>query len=193
LSVLGWRQWAVDKDGLLRPAWRPWSPYPPRLVLWRPDGITRAHCLRDGDHSPAPAGERAGAAGPPGEGVAPGAAGPHAGAGLAGEPGAPQAADAGDGFIPHPRCACGLYAWSDPATLAAAPYPRWTRRPIVVGVVRLGGRMIIGERGVRASSGYPVAVLDRDGVVSPAYQVARYREWAPLVAEWHATRDSSAS
>ena len=47
MSLLGWRQWAVDRDGLLRPAWTPWTPFPAGLLLWRPDGLTRAHCLRD--------------------------------------------------------------------------------------------------------------------------------------------------
>ncbi|ABD09750.1 hypothetical protein ThrDRAFT_01376 [Frankia casuarinae] len=151
MSLLGWRQWAVDARGQLRPAWTPWSPFPPGLLLWRADGMTEAHCLRtrrpDRDVEP-------------------------------GEPGA------GHGRVPDEHCACGLYAWRDPSILAAARPPRWTSLPYVVGVVRLGGRVIVGERGYRAERGYPVAVLDRDGVVSDDYAVARYRSYAALVAEW---------
>jgi hypothetical protein len=86
--------------------------------------------------------------------------------------------------IPADGCVCGLYAWRDPETLAAAPVPRWTRRPIVTGAVRLGGRVIVGERGYRAEVGYPVAIHDPNGVIAPAYQVARYRDWRALVSEW---------
>lgn len=152
VSVLGWRQWAVDKDGMLRPAWTPWSPFPQGLLLWRPDGVTRAHCLRGTSH---------------------------------GLPAGPA--------VPHPECVCGLYAWRAPAALASAPRPRWTRRPIVLGVARFGGRMIIAERGLRASSGYPVAVLDPAAVVSPRYPIARYRHWPALVAEWHADGEPAAA
>jgi hypothetical protein len=160
VSFLGWRHWAVDTDGLLRPAWTPWSPYPPDLLVWRPDGITEAQCLRVlADRvsevilgiDPPPA-ERAGG-------------GDHR-------------------RTPDEGCVCGLYAWRDAGLLAEARPPRWTRRPIVLGVARLGGRVIVAERGYRAQRGYPVAVLDPDGVVSPRYRVARYKTWPALTAEW---------
>jgi hypothetical protein len=158
MSLLGWRQWAVDRDGMLRPAWTPWSPFPPELLLWRPDGVTRAHCLRGGEHPPAAArvltsGEAAGEREDPSS-------------------------------VPYAGCVCGLYGYRTPESLHAAPAPRWTRLPIVVGVARLGGRVVIGERGYRAALGYPAAVLDPAGVVSPEYRVARYRSWPALVTEW---------
>ncbi|EFC84722.1 hypothetical protein [Parafrankia sp. EUN1f] len=143
MSLLGWRQWAVDGDGLLRPAWTPWSPFPTGLLLWRPDGLTEACCLRTETGRQAPH-ER----------------------------------------TPADDCVCGLYAWRSSALLAAARRPRWTRYPCVVGVARLGGRVIIAERGYRAERGYPVAVFDPRGRVSPRYPVARYRRWSALVAEW---------
>ncbi|OAA25581.1 hypothetical protein UG55_102115 [Frankia sp. EI5c] len=148
MSLLGWRQWAVDGDGLLRPAWTPWSPFPAGLLLWRPDGLTEACCVR------------------------------------------PE----GSGQVPHDRipaadCACGLYAWRSPALLSMARPPRWTRHPCVVGVARLGGRVIIASRGYRAERGFPVAVFDPRGLVSPRYSVARYRAWSALVAEWHDESD----
>jgi hypothetical protein len=93
---------------------------------------------------------------------------------------------------PGEGCVCGLYAWRDPAVLAAAPRPRWTHLPIVVGAARLGGRIIVAERGYRAGLGYPVAVLDPTGVVSGRYPVARYRTWDGLVAEWHQPDDPRA-
>lgn len=149
MSLLGWRQWAVDGDGLLRPAWTPWSPFPPGLLLWRPDGMTEAHCLRaESAESAESAGEQ-----------------PH-------------------DRMPDEGCACGLYAWRSPALLAAARLPRWTRCHCVIGVVRLGGRVIIAQRGYRAQRGYPVAVFDPRGVVSPRYSIARYRRWSALVTEW---------
>ncbi|WP_322778090.1 hypothetical protein [Frankia sp. Cas4] len=152
MSVIGWRQWAVDAHGQLRPAWTPWSPFPPDLLLWRPDGVTRALCLRA------------------------------------------QRDDFSSRMLrvpmaPHPRmpsedCVCGLYAWLCARALADAAAPTWTSRPIVVGAARLGGRLVVTERGYRAQLGYPVAVLDPRGVVSPAYAVARYLSWDALVAEW---------
>ncbi len=151
MSLLGWRQWAVDDRGQLRPAWTPWSPFPPSMLLWRADGITQAHCLR--------------AKRPDSTAV--------------GEP-----APAGHDRVPDEHYLCGLYAWRTPEILAAARRPRWTALPCVVGVVRLGGRIIIGERGYRAERGYPVAVLDRHGVVSASYTIARYRTFSALVAEW---------
>ncbi|WP_349305940.1 hypothetical protein [Pseudofrankia sp. DC12] len=102
-------------------------------------------------------------------------------------------ADATPAVIPAEGCVCGLYAWRDPETLAAAPYPRWTRRPIVMGAARLGGRVIVGERGYRAEVGYPVAIHDPHGVIAPAYQVARYRYWSALVAEWLPEAPSAAA
>lgn len=84
---------------------------------------------------------------------------------------------------------CGLYAWRTPELLVAAERPAWTRRPVVIGVVRLGGRVIVTERGYRARLGAPAAVLDPDGVVAPDYQVARYRTWDALVAEWRRPED----
>jgi hypothetical protein len=54
----------------------------------------------------------------------------------------------------------------------------------VVGVARLGGRVIVTERGYRAQRGLPVAVLDPRGDVSDVYALARYRTWDALVAEW---------
>jgi hypothetical protein len=149
--MLGWRQWTVDGHGQLRPAWTPWSPFPPDMLLWRADGITQAHCLRTTRPDP------------------------HAPAGLT---------TAGHARIPDERCLCGLYAWRTPEILAGARRPRWTTLPCIVGVVRLGGRIIIGERGYRAERGYPVAVLDRHGVVSGEYAVARYRTFPALMAEW---------
>jgi hypothetical protein len=146
VSLLGWRQWAVDTEGRLRPAWTPWSPFPPEFLLWRPDGLTRARCLR-GRHPAAPGTE-------------------------------PDPA-------PAEGCVCGLYAWRDPTALVAAARPRWTARPIIVGAVRLGGRMIVAERGYRAELGYPAAIVDPLGVVSAEYSVARYRGWPELVAEWN--------
>nr|WP_307874380.1 hypothetical protein [Frankia nepalensis] len=108
----------------------------------------------------------------------------------------PGGAEAGAGTVwggaPDPGCVCGLYAWRDPATLTAAARPRWTRLPIVVGAVRLGGRIIVGERGLRAELGYPVAVLDPRRVIAPAYQVARYRDWHALTAEWHSEGSEAA-
>ncbi|MCK9901709.1 hypothetical protein CC117_08910 [Parafrankia colletiae] len=144
MSLLGWRQWAVDGDGLLRPAWTPWSPFPSGMLLWRPDGLTEAHCLRATASGQDPPHDR----------------------------------------LPAEDCLCGLYAWRDTALLAAARLPRWTRLPCVIGAVRLGGRVIIAERGYRAQRGYPVAVFDPRGLVSPRYSVARYRTWSALVAEW---------
>lgn|GEM_PF-2833043 len=182
MSILGWRHWAVDTDGLLRPAWTPWSPYPDDLLLWRPDGLTRARCLRTSEERTAETLF----------GFVPAAHSPAVGAdgqdGRSGRDGYPDA----DGYggrhgharIPDPSCVCGLYAWRDAATLAAARVPRWTRRPIVVGVARLGGRVIVAEHGYRAERGYPVAVFDPEGVVSPRYPVARYRSWPALTAEW---------
>ncbi|MCK9931246.1 hypothetical protein MXD62_29600 [Frankia sp. Mgl5] len=145
MSLLGWRQWAVDSDGLLRPAWTPWSPFPPEFLLWHPDGLTEAHCLRTDDSGQ----ER-------------------------------------HDRLPGDDCVCGLYAWRDPSLLVTARLPRWTRCPCVIGVARLGGRVIVAERGYRAQLGYPVAVFDPRGIVSPRYAVARYRRWPALVAEWHA-------
>jgi hypothetical protein len=244
MSLLGWRQWAVDRDGLLRPAWTPWSPFPAGLLLWRPDGLTNAYCLRD-THPPIGLGSSHvtavglprrpvpdGPATGPDAATAPSAAtatadaagnargtGTTRGTGTAGGtamtggsatsrdsarsagatpagisplPGAQERPGGGSG-IPAEGCACGLYAWRDPEALAAAPVPRWTRRPIVVGVARLGGRIIIGERGYRAELGYPVAVHDPAGVIAPAYQVARYREWPALVAEWRPDQPSEAA
>jgi hypothetical protein len=107
------------------------------------------------------------------------------------EPG--ESGGPGSGGIPDPECGCGLYAWRDPAELAGAPHPRWTSLPIVVGVARLGGRIIVGERGYRAELGYPVAVLDPVGVVATTYQLARYREWRALVSEWHPGTSSAAA
>jgi hypothetical protein len=154
--MLGWRQWAVDRDGQLRPAWTPWSPYPDDLLLWRPDGLTKAWCLRTvrGEHEPR---------------AAPGTA--HT-------------------LVPSENCVCGLYAWRTPDLLVAAERPTWTRRPVVVGVVRLGGRVIVTERGYRAQLAAPAAVLDPRGVVAPGYQVARYRGWDALVGEWHRPQDN---
>ncbi|MCM3885790.1 hypothetical protein [Frankia sp. R82] len=152
MSLLGWRQWAVDGHGQLRPAWTPWSPFPPDMLLWRADGITEARCLR--------------IAGRPQDD--PGSATP------------PASHDR----VPDEHCLCGLYAWRTPDLLATARRPRWTALPCVVGVVRLGGRIIIGERGYRAERGYPVALFDQHGVVSPDYAVARYRTLAALTAEW---------
>ena len=174
MSVLGWRQWAVDRAGLLRPAWTPWSPHPPELMLWRPDGVTRAHCLRGPHEQPASAEAEAAEAC---ETAAAGATGSAGATGPSGETGF-------GGRLPEAGCACGLYAWRSPAELAAAPHPRWTSLPIVVGVARLGGRIIVGERGYRAELGYPVAVLDPTGVVAAVYQLARYRDRRALVAEW---------
>jgi hypothetical protein len=237
MSLLGWRQWAVDRDGLLRPAWTPWSPFPEGL-LWRPDGLTRARCLRD-DHlpgggpaadGPAPATTSAGlprrpigrhllarwaglgsrpGAGPSASNLTaatnitatdttashPAASYPTAGDASTSRSTAAGASAAGGrdagGEVPGDGCACGLYAWRDPETLAKAPFPRWTRRPIVIGVARLGGRVIVGERGYRAELGYPVAVLDPAGVIAPGYQVARYREWRALVAEWRSEANAA--
>jgi hypothetical protein len=163
VSFLGWRHWAVDADGLLRPAWTPWSPYPPDLLVWRPDGVTEAHCLR----------QRADRGSDRILGADP-----------------PRAFDAGAApngahrRVPDETCVCGLYAWRDAAQLSAARQPRWTRQPIVVGVARLGGRVIVADRGYRAERGYPVALLDPAGVVSGRYQVARYKTWPALTAEW---------
>lgn len=155
MSVLGWRQWAVDRAGRLRPAWSPWSALRPDVLLWRPDGPTRAVCLRwETRHEQWPAG---GARGLP----------PH-----------PP--------TPCERCRCGLYAYRTADVLRGVATPTWTSCPIVVGAARLGGRLIVGEHGYRAELGYPVAVLDRDGVVAPAYRVARYRTWEALVGEWSA-------
>jgi hypothetical protein len=156
MSLLGWRQWAVDREGMLRPAWTPWSPFPSELLLWRPDGVTRAHCLRGGEHPPAAA---------------------RVLSGTDGETEDPTS-------VPYAGCVCGLYGWRSHESLVTAPRPRWTRLPIVVGVARLGGRVVVGELGYRAALGYPVAVLDRDAVVSPSYRIARYRSWPALVAEW---------
>ncbi|ADP84714.1 hypothetical protein [Pseudofrankia inefficax] len=175
MSLLGWRQWAVDREGLLRPAWTPWTPFPAGLLLWRPDGLTRAYCLRDAHAT----GE------PPGATVGPSTVGPSTASA--------QPEDGARGVIPADGCVCGLYAWRDPETLAAAPIPRWTRRPIVTGAVRLGGRVIVGERGYRAEVGYPVAIHDPHGVIAPAYQVARYRDWRALVAEWRPEAPSTAA
>ncbi|MGF7236679.1 MAG: hypothetical protein ACQSGP_17215 [Frankia sp.] len=154
MSMLGWRQWAVDERGGLRPAWTPWSPFPDDLLLWRPDGLTRALCLRAARDTQDPRGQRA-------------------------RPAHVQ--------TPDEACVCGLYAWRDPDLLTAAARPRWTHRPIVVGVAKLGGRVIVTERGYRAELATPVAVLDRHGVVGPSYRVARYRHWDALVAEWGAS------
>ncbi|ONH34441.1 hypothetical protein [Protofrankia sp. BMG5.30] len=161
MSVIGWRQWAVDGAGRLRPAWTPWSPFPTDLLLWYPDGLTRALCLRGvrDDFG-----------------------------------GQPSSASLAASLTPHPRmpgeaCACGLYGWLSARELAAAATPRWTSRPIVVGAARLGGRLVVSERGYRAQLGYPVAVVDPDGVVSSAYSVARYRTWGALVAEWDQSAD----
>ncbi len=159
--MIGWRQWAVDGSGRLRPAWTPWSPFPDGMLMWRPDGLTKALCLRvqrDDLSSrmlgtPLPAHSR----------------------------------------TPSESCVCGLYAWLSPQALAAATAPTWTSRPIVVGAARLGGRLVITERGYRAELGYPVAVLDPAGVVSTAYPVARYRSWDALVAEWEQPDDASPS
>lgn len=152
MSVLGWRQWAVDRDGLLRPAWTPWSPFPPDLLLWRPDGMTEAHCLRRERDDPSGGLRRRRTRRHP--------------------------------EVPGDACVCGLYAWAGPAELRAAARPTWTSRPIVVGVARLGGRLVVAERGYRAQRAYPVAVLDPKGIVSASYPVARYRRWDALVAEW---------
>ncbi|WP_225438775.1 hypothetical protein [Candidatus Frankia nodulisporulans] len=152
MSLLGWRQWAVDRDGQLRPAWTPWSPFPPGMLLWRPDAITEARCLRTTTHPE--------------------------------EPSRADAPAVAHERIPDEHCLCGLCAWRTPELLAAARRPTWTSLPCVVGVVRLGGRIIIGERGYRAERGYPVALFDRHGVVSPDYAVARYRTFAALTAEW---------
>lgn len=230
MSLLGWRQWAVDRDGLLRPAWTPWSPFPAGLLLWRPDGLTRAYCLRDTHPADVPSpgtpprqsdrnqDEPRGAGGGPvrrgGDG------GPVTAAGLPRRPvgdawagvqrgdrpadaaladGASTdsasggAADPGSNPVPAAECVCGLYAWRDPEILTASPIPRWTRRPIVVGAVRLGGRIIVGERGYRAELGYPVAIHDPNGVIAPSYQVARYRDWDALVAEWRPEAPSAAA
>ncbi|CAO5237000.1 hypothetical protein [Frankia sp. AgKG'84/4] len=151
MSLLGWRQWAVDREGRLRPAWTPWTPFPPGMLLWRPDGITQAHCLRTARPDP-------------------------------GAPSGPPTAS--HDRVPGEHCLCGLYAWRTPEILAAAKLPRWSSLPCVVGVVRLGGRVIIGARGYRAERGYPVALLDRDDVVASEYTVARYRTFRSLVAEW---------
>lgn len=166
MSLIGWRQWAVDRRGRLRPAWTPWSPYPDDLLLWRADGLTRAHCLR----SRRPPLDR-----------------PL----LAGRPDAVFEARSAEVALPHPLvpdegCVCGLYAWRTPSLLAAAPVPRWTRLPIVVGAVRLGGRVVVTERGYRAETACPVAVHDPDGAVGPDYRLARYRRFDTLVAEWDA-------
>ncbi|WP_131769371.1 hypothetical protein [Candidatus Protofrankia californiensis] len=152
MSVIGWRQWVVDGAGWLRPAWTPWSPFPADLLLWRPDGLTRAFCLR---------GARDGL----GSQLSQAHLTPHL-------------------RMPSENCVCGLYAWLSAQELAAAAAPRWTSRPIIVGAARLGGRLVISARGYRAQLGYPVAVVDPDGVVSAAYPVARYRTWDALVAEW---------
>lgn len=161
--MIGWRQWAVDPRGRLRPAWTPWSPYPDDLLLWRPDGLTKAHCLR--------------------------ARRPSVEAPLAWfAPAVPTRQDdrAPDHWpMPDEACDCGLYAWRTPDLLAAAPRPRWTRLPIVVGAVRLGGRVIVTERGYRAQFAHPLAVRDPSGVVSPDYPIARYRRLDALVAEWY--------
>jgi hypothetical protein len=160
VSVLGWRQWAVDRDGLLRPAWTPWSPFPPDLLLWRPDGMTEAHCLRMERNDPS-------------GGLAARRSRRH-----------PN--------VPGDACVCGLYAWHRPGDLRAAPRPTWTSRPIVGGVARLGGRLVVAARGYRAQRGYPVAVLDPDGIVSGRYPLARYRRWDALVAEWDDPRGEDA-
>lgn len=157
MSLLGWRQWAVDDRGQLRPAWTPWSPFPPGMLLWRADAITEARCLR----APRPDSHTQPRTDPP-------AAPPSA----------------GHERVPDEGCLCGLHAWRTPEILAAARRPRWTALPCVVGVARLGGRIIVGARGYRAERGFPVAVVDRDGVVSPEYAIARYRTFSALVAEW---------
>ncbi|CAJ59428.1 MULTISPECIES: hypothetical protein [Frankia] len=174
MSLLGWRQWAVDGQGQLRPAWTPWSPFPPGMLLWRADGITQARCLRTKRPDSVAAGEP-----PPAHHRVPDDhRRPHERR-LPDEQRVPD-----DHRVPDEHCLCGLYAWRTPEILAAARRPRWTALPCVVGVVRLGGRIIIGERGYRAERGYPVAVLDRHGVVSTSYAVARYRTFSALVAEW---------
>jgi hypothetical protein len=167
VSFLGWRQWAIDRHGLLRPAWTPWSPYPPEAMVWRPEGLTEAVCLRveAGRVPDEPRWSRGLGGGALGRGGAPGAA-PHP-------------------AVPEAGCVCGLYAWDSPDALAAARRPRWTSFPVVVGVARLGGRVIVTERGYRAQRGLPVAVLDPRGDVSDVYALARYRTWDALVAEWH--------
>jgi len=152
--VIGWRQWRVDRAGRLRPAFR-WTSERDRndILLWRPDGLTEAVCLREDygyhrfseDRNPAP----------------------H-----------PQ--------VPDERCSCGLYAWRSPQECSFDIEQLWTSLafPFVVGVVRLGRRIVVAERGYRAQAGYPVAVLDRHGIVASTYPVARYRTWEALVAEW---------
>ncbi|MBX6390928.1 MAG: hypothetical protein IRZ08_18390, partial [Frankia sp.] len=152
--------------------------HPPDHLLWRPDGITRARCLR-GSHGPPPDGS-----GEPTRHDAP------AGLAVAASGDAHQG-EAGE-RVPAEGCGCGLYAWRGPARLRAAPRPRWTSRPVVTGVVRLGGRVVVADRGYRAELAYPVAVLDPHGLVSPRYQIARYRSWPALLAEWDA-RPAAAS
>jgi hypothetical protein len=156
VSFLGWRQWAVDAGGMLRPAWTPWSPYPNELLLWRSDGPTQALCLRAPENR-SPSERR------PAKGAA-----DHA-------------------RVPELSCVCGLYAWRTPEQLAAAPRPRWTSLPVVAGVVRLGGRVVVADRGYRAELAYPVAIHDPKGVVSAVYAVARYRSWDAVVGEWSRT------
>ena len=60
--------------------------------------------------------------------------------------------------VPVPACRCGIYAVADTRALPP-PVARWRRdwrRDIVVpGRVRLGGRVIRGNRGARAQYGYP--------------------------------------
>ena len=165
MSFLGWRQWAVDPDGMLRPAWTPWSPYPRGVLLWRTDGPTEALCLRADSSTRPPSVERR-----------------RTGASTADA----SAADVprGHARVPEPGCVCGLYAWRTPEQLAAAPRPRWTRLPVVTGVVRLGGRVVVAERGYRAERAFPVAVHDPSGVVAATYAAARYRAWEAMVAEW---------
>jgi len=168
VSLLGWRQWVVDSDGLLRPAWTPWSPFPAGLLLWPPDGMAEAHCLRAEPSPGRSSGRSSGRLSVSKD-----------------RPAAGRQPDGGHEHVPDERCVCGLYAWRTPALLRSARPPRWTSLPCVVGVVRLGGRTIVAERGYRAQRGFPVAVLDPHGVVSPRYTVARYRHWDALVAEWH--------
>lgn len=61
-----------------------------------------------------------------------------------------------DSVVPRPDCTCGFYAYHDMAALKANAYDaEW------VGIIRAHGRIVVGEKGLRAEKAEVVALVRR--------------------------------
>lgn len=93
------------------------------------------------------------------------------------------------GPVPDGDCRCGFYARRRPIALCTCGDPL-TPRHGVVGVVKLGGRIVEHEDGYRAEKAQVVAYVDHTGDVTVDYGCPVYPDVETMWAEWAPDADA---